>query len=71
MSSPIALKSTVLWRGEDRSLFGGAIVGADMGTMIGNRVVVGGNLRIKVGKKNIFRTRRERRRGEGQEGEKN
>lgn len=41
-SSPIAFKSTVLWRGEDRSLFGGAIVGEDMGTLIGNGVVVVG-----------------------------
>lgn len=40
-SSPIAFKSTVLWRGEDRSLFGGAILGEDIGTMIGNGVVVG------------------------------
>lgn len=34
--SPIAFKSTVLWRGEGRSLFGGAIRSEDMETMIGN-----------------------------------
>lgn len=44
---PIAFKNTVLWRGEGRSLFGGAIRGEDMGTLVGNGG--GGNLRVKIG----------------------